>query len=40
VTQLRISAATLVGYTGTLAVKGQLSADRHVLEATSISFKN
>jgi hypothetical protein len=34
------SAATLVGYTGTLAVKGQLSADRQVLEATSISFKN
>lgn len=34
------SAATLVSYTGTLEVKGQLSADRQVLEATSISFKN
>jgi hypothetical protein len=34
------SAATLVGYTGTLEVQGRLSADRQVLEAISISFKN
>ncbi|MCE2692388.1 MAG: hypothetical protein LW862_21730 [Rubrivivax sp.] len=34
------AAATLVGYTGTLEVKGRLSADRQVLEAISISFKN
>ena len=34
------TAATLVGYTGTLEVKGRLSADRQVLEATSISFRN
>jgi Domain of unknown function (DUF5666) len=34
------TAASLVGYTGTLEVKGRLSADRQVLEATSISFKN
>ena len=27
-------------YTGTLEVKGRLSADRQVLEATSISFRN
>ena len=32
------SAATLVGYTGTLEVKGRLSADRQVLEATSVEF--
>ncbi|GCL62221.1 DUF5666 domain-containing protein [Pseudaquabacterium pictum] len=34
------SAAALVGYTGTLEVKGRLSADRQVLEATSIRFKD
>jgi hypothetical protein len=32
------SAATLVGYTGTVEVKGRLSADRQVLEATSVDF--
>ena len=34
------SAATLVGYTGSLEVKGRLSADRQVLEASSIEFDN
>lgn len=34
------TAATLVGYTGSVEVKGRLSADRQVLEATSIEFKN
>jgi hypothetical protein len=32
------TAADLPGYTGTLEVKGQLSADRQVLEASSIEF--
>lgn len=34
------SATALVGYTGTLEVKGSLSADRQVLNATTIAFKN
>lgn len=34
------STATLVGYTGTVEVKGQLSADRQVLNASSVEFKN
>lgn len=34
------NAAALVGYTGTLEVKGRLSADRQVLEASSVEFKN
>ncbi len=34
------TAATLVGYTGTVEVKGQLSADRQVLEASTVEFKD
>jgi hypothetical protein len=34
------TAATLVGYTGTLEVKGRLSADRQVLEASTVEFKD
>jgi hypothetical protein len=34
------SAATLVGYTGTVEVKGRLSADRQVLEASTVAFKD
>jgi len=34
------SAATLVGYTGTVEVKGTLSADRQVLLAKSVAFRN
>ena len=34
------TAASLVGYTGSLEVQGRLSADRQVLEATTIRFRN
>ncbi len=34
------SAAALVGYTGLLEVKGSLSADRQVLNASTVEFKN
>lgn len=34
------TAATLVGYSGTVEVKGQLSADRQVLNAATVEFKN
>ena len=34
------NAAGLVGYAGTLEVKGRLSADRQVLEASSVEFRN
>ena len=34
------TAANLVGYTGTLEVKGRLSADRQVLEASTVEFKD
>lgn len=34
------TAATLVGYAGQVEVKGQLSADRQMLEATSVRFRD
>lgn len=34
------TAATLVGYTGTVEVQGRLSADRQVLEADTVEFKD
>ena len=34
------TAAQLVGYTGSIRVEGQFSADRTVLEATKVEFIN